>query len=181
MELVPVDPVAVWGEPVEDGGFHALQRHLFDRFAESFSNSPRVLAVGPAALATDFGAIGSSKVHKGELTAVECWAGRGGLGSRMAQEHNLFGVVFGGSFLDRDLDDRKLADRYFQRRYEMRMAFKDRQSTKKYRYDPELETGGTFGVNFASLGGRVINAMWTLAPASSSTSMALSGRKRPVI
>jgi len=33
---------------------------------------------------------------------------------------------------------------------------KDVEATVKYRYDPKFETGGTFGVNFATLGGRVL-------------------------
>jgi len=168
VERVPVDPEAVWrgvrgegaagqdeGEGEEEVGFHALQRHLWDRFAGSFSTSPRILAVGPAALATDFGAIGSSSVSKGALTAVECWAGRGGLGSRMARHHNLFGVVYGGSYLDVDLDDHKLANSYFTRRYDLRMSLKDKQATEKYRYDPALKTGGTFGVNYTKLKDRL--------------------------
>lgn len=171
VEVAPVNLAALWGrlaarDPVEaaalrsveaegEEGFYALQRHLWDRYAGSYSTPPRILAVGPAALATDFGAIGSSKVDSKGLTHVDCWAGRGGLGSRMVQEHNLYGVVFGGSFIDVDLDDRKLADAYFQKRYTMRMTLKDREATTKYRYDDALQTGGTFGVNFAKLKDRL--------------------------
>ena len=36
------------------------------------------------------------------------------------------------------------------------MAAKDIEATTKYRFDPKFETGGTFGVNYATLGGRVI-------------------------
>jgi glyceraldehyde-3-phosphate dehydrogenase (ferredoxin) len=159
--LVPVEPVAIWAEGRRgsegeiEQGFVALQRYLWDRFCGRFSNPPRVLAVGPAALRTDFGAIGSSKAETGGLTHVDCWAGRGGLGSRMAQHHNLFGIVLGGSHIDRDFDDRKLADVYFKRRYDMRMILKDKDATRKYRYEPELQTGGTFGVNFTKLKDRL--------------------------
>ncbi|MBI5491057.1 MAG: aldehyde ferredoxin oxidoreductase [Deltaproteobacteria bacterium] len=153
VELVPVDLAAAWRscEAGADTGWRALERQLWDRCASTFSNPPRVLAVGPAAAASDFGAIGSSKIDARGPTHVECWAGRGGLGSRMAQEHGLYGVVFGGSFVDRDLDDRKLADSYFEQRYKMRMALKDKEATRKYRYDPDLHTGGTLGVNFTKL------------------------------
>jgi glyceraldehyde-3-phosphate dehydrogenase (ferredoxin) len=156
VEVVPIVPRLLWGAPGDkERGFHALQRHLWDRFHATFSNPPRILAVGPAALATDFGAIGSSKIDKDGPTSVDCWAGRGGLGSRMAQVHNLFGIVYGGSHLDRDLDDRKLADEYFKRRYDMRMIIKDREATRKYSYDPDLKTGGTLGVNFTKLKDRL--------------------------
>jgi glyceraldehyde-3-phosphate dehydrogenase (ferredoxin) len=178
VEVVPVAMEALWGQLAardaaeleaaggsaggragrfegEAGGFYVLQQHLWDRFSKTFSTPPRILAVGPAAVSTDFGAIGSSKVDSHGLTHVDGWAGRGGLGSRMAQHHNLFGVVFGGSHIDLDLDDRKLADAYFQKRYTMRMALKDKEATTKYRYDPGLETGGTLGVNFAKLKDRL--------------------------
>jgi glyceraldehyde-3-phosphate dehydrogenase (ferredoxin) len=159
VELHPLRPRDVWenaaGAEEHDLGFFALQRHLWERFGDAFSSPPRVLAVGPAALSTDFGAIGSSRVDARGLTHVDCWAGRGGLGSRMAQEHNLFGIVLGGSHIDRDFDDRKLADVYFKQRYEMRMILKDKDATRKYRYDPELETGGTLGVNFHRLKDRL--------------------------
>lgn len=158
VELAPVDPLAIWRqETAGESGFYALQRHLWERFADSFSTRPRIAAVGPAALTTDFGAIGSSKVDKHGLTNVDCWAGRGGLGSRLAREHNLFGIVFGGSHIDRDLDDRKLADTYFKKRYSMRMLMKDKDATRKYRYDEKLKTGGTLGVNFTKLQDRLLS------------------------
>jgi glyceraldehyde-3-phosphate dehydrogenase (ferredoxin) len=159
VEIAPVDLTAAWqrcdGEG--EGGWRAIERQLWERYAATFSTPPRVLAVGPAALATDFGAIGSSKVDAKGPTHVECWAGRGGLGSRLAQEHHVLGVVFGGSFVDRDLDDRKLADQYFENRYRMRMALKDNEATRKYRYDPDLQTGGTLGVNFTKLKDKLLH------------------------
>jgi len=155
VELAPVDPATVWRTAEDDGErdrpFRRLEQHIWDRFAATFSTPPRVLAVGPAALTTDFGAIGSSKTDKNGPTDVECWAGRGGLGTRLAREHNLFGVIFGGSFVDQDFDDRKLADAYFEKRYQMRMVLKDKEATTKYRYDETLKTGGTLGVNLAKL------------------------------
>ena len=33
---------------------------------------------------------------------------------------------------------------------------KDLEATVKYRYDPNFETGGTFGVNYATMGGRIL-------------------------
>jgi len=161
VELAPLDPQAVWSaddaDDERDRPFRRLERHIWDRFAASFSTTPRVLAVGPAALSTDFGAIGSSKTDRHGLTHVECWAGRGGMGTRMARHHGLFGVIFGGSFVDQDFDDRKLANAYFQQRYQMRMMLKDKQATSKYRYDDGLKTGGTLGVNLAKLKDRLFH------------------------
>ena len=52
-------------EPVFDnwqgaGGVYSLMDHVLERFAGEFPTDPRVLVVGPAAEATDFGAIGSA-------------------------------------------------------------------------------------------------------------------------
>ncbi len=41
------------------------------------------------------------------------WCGRGGLGSRLLQHHNLVGCVFGGEWEDPDLRDSKELDGYF--------------------------------------------------------------------
>ncbi|MBN1772667.1 MAG: aldehyde ferredoxin oxidoreductase [Deltaproteobacteria bacterium] len=160
LEIVPVELGAIrlrCEEGDHEAGWRSLERRLWDRWAPTFSHPPRVLAVGPAALTTDCGAIGSSKIDSKGPTHVEGWAGRGGLGSRMAREHNLLAVVFGGSHVDRDLDDRKLADRYFEQRYKMRMVVKDAEATRKYRYDPELRTGGTLGVNLAKLKDKMLH------------------------
>jgi glyceraldehyde-3-phosphate dehydrogenase (ferredoxin) len=37
------------------------------------------------------------------------------------------------------------------------MAAKDIEATTKYRFEPDFETGGTFGVNFATLAGQTIS------------------------
>ncbi|HUW41944.1 MAG TPA: chloride channel protein [Rectinemataceae bacterium] len=41
-------------------------------------------------------------------------------------------------------------------KYKQKLAVKDFEATTKYRFDPKFETGGTFGVNYASIGGRLI-------------------------
>jgi glyceraldehyde-3-phosphate dehydrogenase (ferredoxin) len=150
MSLVPVDLEAAWADPHGPGGFYGLQRFAFERLWEG-AGTPRVLAVGPAALSTAFGAIGSSKTRKGELTPVDCWAGRGGLGSQLLQRHNVCAVLFGGDFEDEDLTDRAEADGYFQRRFSKQMKLVDLEATTKYRYDPKFQSGGTFGVNYSKL------------------------------
>ncbi|TFH42406.1 MAG: aldehyde ferredoxin oxidoreductase, partial [Chrysiogenales bacterium] len=89
-------------------------------------------------------------------THVDTWAGRGGFGSKMLTGHGIASIMYGGTFIDEDFRDRTVADRWFQDRYEMKVAAKDMEATTKYRFDPTFETGGTFGVNFASLAGRII-------------------------
>jgi glyceraldehyde-3-phosphate dehydrogenase (ferredoxin) len=149
-----VDLRRVWEEGRR--GVYALMDHTFDRFGSSYTNDPRVLAVGPAAEATDFGAIGSVPIGKGKLSHVDTWAGRGGLGSKMLQQHGIAAIIYGGTFVDEDFRDRKVADQWFQDKYRMKLGAKDLEATVKYRYDPKFETGGTFGVNYATVGGRLL-------------------------
>jgi glyceraldehyde-3-phosphate dehydrogenase (ferredoxin) len=154
VELRPVDLGRAFSRG--RGGAYGLMEEVLETFGARYENDPRVLAVGPAAVATDFGAIGSAPVVKGRLTHADTWAGRGGLGSKMLQEHGIAAVIYGGTFVDEDFRDRKVADSWFQARYEQRLATKDFEATTKYRFDPKFETGGTFGVNFAAVRGRLM-------------------------
>jgi glyceraldehyde-3-phosphate dehydrogenase (ferredoxin) len=150
VRLVPVELDAIWRDDSGPGGFYALQQHVFERLWDG-RGTPRVLATGPAALHTAMGAIGSSKSSQGKLTAVDCWAGRGGMGSRMLQRHNVCAIVYGGDYEDDDLADRAEADGYFQKKFSKTMKLVDLEATTKYRFDPKWSSGGTFGVNYASL------------------------------
>jgi glyceraldehyde-3-phosphate dehydrogenase (ferredoxin) len=130
--------------------------HTLALFGADYADDPRILSVGPAAQTTDFGAIASAPVVKGKVTHVDTWAGRGGLGSKLLQDHGIAAVAYGGTYLDEDFRDRKVADRWFEEKYSKNLAAKDFEATTKYRFDPKFDTGGTFGVNFSSLGGRLI-------------------------
>jgi glyceraldehyde-3-phosphate dehydrogenase (ferredoxin) len=44
-----------------------------------------------------------------------------------------------------------VADSWFQDRYQKKLSAKDLEATTKYRYDPVFNTGGTFGVNYATI------------------------------
>lgn len=156
VSLEPVDLSRVWTDG--RGGFYSLLDHVHERFAARYSQPPRILAVGPAAQATDFGGIGSVPVDsQGRLTHVDTWAGRGGFGSRLLAEHNVAAIIYGGTVADEDFRDRKVADDWFQVRYQKRLAAKDFEATTKYRFDPKLATGGTLGVNFAKAGGEMLS------------------------
>ena len=141
---------AIWQSEDGPGGFYALQRHVFEKMWDG-SGTPRVLAVGPSARSGRMGAIGSSRTRKGKLTAIDCWAGRGGFGSKMLGDHNICAVIYGGDFDDEDLSDRAEADGYFQKRFSKKMKLVDLETTTKYRYDPKWSSGGTFGVNYSKL------------------------------
>jgi len=151
----PVDLTEIWQQ--NEGGVYALMQYALERFGSRYSSDPRVLAVGPAALYTDFGSIASAPVKKGTLTHVDTWAGRGGFGSKMLQEHGIAAIIYGGSFVDDDFRDRKVADRWFEEKYNMKLLAKDLEATTKYKFDPKLQTGGTLGVNFTTLKGSMLS------------------------
>lgn len=152
--IEPIEAVRVWAEA--PGGVYSMMDHVLERFGDRYANDPRVLAVGPAAAATDCGAIGSAAVQRGKLSYADTWAGRGGFGSKLFQQHNLAAVIFGGTFVADDFRDRKLADSWFQDKYDKTLKAVDFEATTKYRFDPKFETGGTFGVNYATIGGRIL-------------------------
>ena len=154
VELIEVVPEQLW----ETGrkGVYAVMEHALESFGSRYEKDPRVLAVGPAARYTDFGAIGSAPVKKKRLTHVDTWAGRGGFGTKLLQEHGIVGIIYGGTHIDEDLLDRSVADGWFQDKFNQRMAAKDMESTTKYRYDPKFNTGGTFGVNYATMDGDIL-------------------------
>jgi glyceraldehyde-3-phosphate dehydrogenase (ferredoxin) len=154
VELIQVVPEQIW----ESGrqGVYAVMEAAIRTFGQRYEKDPRVLAVGPAACFTDFGAVGSAPVKKGELTHVDTWAGRGGFGSKLFREHGLLGIIYGGTHIDDDFRDRSVADEWFQDKFNQRMAAKDMEATTKYRYDPNFNTGGTFGVNYAAMDGDIL-------------------------
>ncbi len=154
VELLPVQATEVWAHG--RGGAYALMDHVHTLLGGRYATDPRVLATGPAALSTDMGGILSVPVVQGKLTAVDTWAGRGGMGSKMLQEHGIAAVIFGGTYVDEDFRDRKVADEWFEAKYKQRLLAKDMEATTKYRYDPKFDTGGTFGVNYAGVKGRLI-------------------------
>ncbi|MCF7889327.1 MAG: hypothetical protein K9L78_04315, partial [Victivallales bacterium] len=155
VELSPVDIKNVWQSGRK--GVYSLMDHTYERFASRYKTDPRILAVGPAAESTEIGAVCSVPIEKGKITNVDTWAGRGGFGSKLYQEHNIVGVIYGGTFLDEDFRDRKVADKWFVDKYQKKLAAKDLESTTKYRFEPKFQTGGTFGVNFQTLGGKMLS------------------------
>lgn len=154
VELLPVRPREIWNSGRK--GVYAVMEFALEKFASRYENDPRVLAVGPASYYSDFGAIASAPVRKGELTYVDTWAGRGGFGTKMLMEHGIIGVIYGGTYLDEDFRDRTVADSWFQDKYNQKLASKDLEATTKYRFDPNFHTGGTLGVNYATIEERII-------------------------
>lgn len=154
VRVEPCDIRKIWHEGRE--GVYSLMDYVAEKYREEYLNTFRILVTGPAAASTDSAGIVSVPVRKGELTYVDTWAGRGGFGSKMVQQHGIVAVIYGGTFLDKDFRDRSVADQWFEDKYQKKLAAKDIESTTKYRFDPKVDTGGTFGVNYATLGGRVM-------------------------
>ncbi len=154
LQVVPVDVRRAWEEG--EGGVYGLMDHVLARFAGEYSNDPRILAVGPAAAVTDCGSIGSAPINRGRISHTDTWAGRGGFGSKLYQQHNVVAVIYGGTFVDEDFRDRKVADQWFVEKYNRKLKAVDFEATTKYRFDPGFETGGTLGVNYATLAGRML-------------------------
>ncbi len=154
VEIVPVRLRKIWEEGRK--GVYSLMQYALDLFGDKYENDPRVIATGPASLYTDFGAIGSAPIRKGNITHADCWAGRGGFGTKMLQQHGIAAIIYGGTFVDEDFRDRNVADTWFKERYQMKLSAKDMEATTKYRYDPAFNTGGTFGVNYATMKDNII-------------------------
>ncbi len=154
VELLPVRRREIWNSGRR--GVYAVMEKAMEYFGHRYETDPRVLATGPASMYTDFGAIASAPTKDGKISYVDTWAGRGGLGTKMLMEHGIMGIIYGGTYIDDDFRDRKVADQWFEDKYNQKMVAKNLEATTKYRFDPNFNTGGTFGVNFATIEERII-------------------------
>ncbi|MBD3209167.1 aldehyde ferredoxin oxidoreductase [Candidatus Woesearchaeota archaeon] len=154
----PVNPEEVWKGYQNERGFYALQQHIYDKYHEEFK-ACRVIATGPAALHTRAGALGSAPIEHDKITPVDCWAGRGGMGSQLLQNHGIAGIIYGGDepIKNPALTDRAKIDSLFEAEFGKKMVAEDLVATKKYRYDEEFHSGGTLGVNFTKLKGEMFS------------------------
>jgi glyceraldehyde-3-phosphate dehydrogenase (ferredoxin) len=155
LDIRPVDIQNIWKSGRK--GVYALSDYVYDMFGQEYENDPRILVTGPASVSTGHGAVASMPINKGKLSFVDTWAGRGGFGSKLIQEHGIVAVIYGGTFIDDDFRDKNVADQWFVDKYNKKLAAKDLEATAKYRFEPNFNTGGTFGVNYATLAGRMIS------------------------
>ncbi|MBI4648780.1 MAG: aldehyde ferredoxin oxidoreductase [Bacteroidia bacterium] len=154
IEIVPLELTRVWEQ--DRGGIYSLMDYTYKCFGGRYKTDPRILATGQASLATDFGAIASVPIKNGQLSFVDTWAGRGGFGTKMLKNHGIAAVIYGGTCIEEDFRDRKVADEWFEHKYHKKLAARDFESTAKYRFEPKFHTGGTFGVNYATIGGNIL-------------------------
>jgi glyceraldehyde-3-phosphate dehydrogenase (ferredoxin) len=146
-----IDYESVWKYYQGLIGTYALQKFCFDKYKNEYK-SMRILVTGPGAEKTKKGAIMSAQIVNGELTAIDCWAGRGGLGSQLFQEHNIVAIIYGGDYEEKipALNDRAKIDKIFIDAFGKPMLAFDMEKGKKYRFDPDVNSGGTLGVNFTT-------------------------------
>lgn len=154
VEVIPLALEAIWKSGRT--GVYGLTDTIYGMFAKRYENDPRILVTGPAAMHTDMGAVMSVPISKGKISFVDTWAGRGGFGSALLQTHGIAAIIYGGTVVDDDFRDRKVADEWFQNKYKLRLMQKDLEATSKYRFEEKVGTGGTFGVNYATQGGRIL-------------------------
>ncbi|MEM4740909.1 MAG: aldehyde ferredoxin oxidoreductase N-terminal domain-containing protein [Ignisphaera sp.] len=136
-------------------GAYALEKYLIDTFWNEISSmKARPIVVGPAAFKTVYGALVSIDVDfvkKRFVDGAEEFAARGGGGSVLAQAHNVVAIVAGGSYkpqLPKQLTE--VTELYSTMKTLLAKDFIQavNEATVKYRYDPSIGAGGTFGVNY---------------------------------
>ncbi|NAZ31403.1 MAG: glyceraldehyde-3-phosphate:ferredoxin oxidoreductase [Acidilobus sp.] len=134
-------------------GTKALTKYLVDLSKDKIlKNKGRIAVVGPGAFKTRFAGIFSYVLddRTANLTEVSDSASRGGGGSVMAQAHNVVAIVFGGTYRrpNPKLSDvtalNAISQQTFKKPYSQVLS----EKTVKYRFDPSMKTGGTFGVNY---------------------------------
>ncbi|MEM4880292.1 MAG: aldehyde ferredoxin oxidoreductase N-terminal domain-containing protein, partial [Desulfurococcaceae archaeon] len=151
-EIGEEELINIWKDYKGLKGSYALQEYLSDRFKEFYEEfNGRSILTGPASMFTNMGALISFTLFKGKIDyGSEDFAARGGGGSVMVKAHNVVALIYGGRYRRSDklpteltntafLDD--ISIKHLGQSYVQAVI----SSGVKYRYDPKLNTGGTFG------------------------------------
>ncbi|WP_148883231.1 glyceraldehyde-3-phosphate:ferredoxin oxidoreductase [Thermococcus aciditolerans] len=160
--------VEIWRGYKDEEGVYALTQYLIDTFGDKFDFEYRIAVVGPAALNTNYGAIFSQALRKGErLVGSEDWAARGGSGSVLLRAHNVVGIIFGGKprkrpFPGEDIGNFKTSKGIVEGVHKKPYNEIISEKTTKYRFNPKLNTGGTFGGNYPAEGDFVPILNWQM-------------------
>jgi glyceraldehyde-3-phosphate dehydrogenase (ferredoxin) len=164
-------------------GVYALQQYTYDQFNELYRDGERymdfrIVTVGPAALNTNFGGICSTVIRNGAFrVGVDDWAGRGGMGSLMAQAHRTVAIAYGGTYngktFTENIKDIKVVNKIFEEEFNEKYTDYVIRSGTKYRYDPHVKSAGTFGVNMSVLGEWLLSFNWDSVNLSESERKAL--------
>ncbi|CAD5245160.1 glyceraldehyde-3-phosphate:ferredoxin oxidoreductase [Thermococcus camini] len=160
--------IEIWRGYKDEEGVYALTQYLIDTFGDKFDFEYRIAVVGPAALNTNYGAIFSQALRKGErLVGSEDWAARGGSGSVLLRAHNVVGIIFGGkprkrTFPGEDIGNFRTAKGIVEGVHKKPYNEIISEKTTKYRFNPKLNTGGTFGGNYPAEGDFVPVLNWQM-------------------
>ncbi len=158
----------IWRGYEGEEGVYALTQYLIDAFGKNLDFEYRVAVVGPAALNTNYGGIFSQALRKGErLVGSEDWAARGGSGSVLLRAHNVVGIIFGGkprkrTFPSEDIGNFKTSKDIVEGVHKKPYNEIISEKTTKYRFNPKLSTGGTFGGNYPAEGDFVPILNWRM-------------------
>ncbi len=158
VEFVELDENKLWeiysGYGGKIGAF-ALEKWIIDSYWSFIErNRARPVVVGPASFRTIYGALVSVDVDfakKDLAEGSEDFAARGGPGSVLARAHNVVAIVAGGSWkpsIPRELQDVGEINKVLREVLGEDYGSAVSSATVKYRYDPKMGVGGTFGVNY---------------------------------
>ncbi len=136
-------------------GAYGLTSWLVEEYNDFFKrNNARSIVVGPGAFSTRLGSLISIDVNPSKkelITGSEDFAGRGGGGSVLAQAHNVVAIIAGGHIkpeLPRTFLSIKSFNDYFKSITGRDFISAVTSATIKYRFNPKIGTGGTFGSNY---------------------------------
>lgn len=159
--------IETWRNYKGEGGVYALTQYLIDNLGGKFEGMEyRIAVVGPAALNSNYGAIFSQTLRKGKrVEGSEDWAARGGSGSVLLRAHNVVGIMFGGkprkrAFPGEDISSFRTAKEIVEGIHKKPYNDVISEKTVKYKYNPKLKTGGTFGGNYPAEGDFVPILNW---------------------
>ncbi len=135
-------------------GGHYGTLAIFDFIEKKYSdfiskNRARIIAVGPASMVSRSGGL-FSKVPNSSARVLDS-ASRGGGGSVLFRAHGTVAIVMGGK-VDKprrtQLIEFEKVKPKLEKKLEAPLFKAVMKSTRKYRFEPSLNTGGTFGVNY---------------------------------
>jgi len=148
----------VWSGYEGEKGVYALQKYLVEKFSKFYREyDGRSILVGPASKYTSMGALVSITLKKGEIDwGSEDLAARGGPGSVLYRAHGVAAIVYGGRFdwsgkVPEELTSVRSINEIFQKLTGKTYVEQVLEHGVKYRFDPKLNTGGTFGGNYPVL------------------------------
>ncbi|WP_028840816.1 aldehyde ferredoxin oxidoreductase N-terminal domain-containing protein [Thermodesulfobacterium hveragerdense] len=136
-------------------GTYAITKYLLDNYSDFFvKNKARAVLVGEGAFSTKLGSLVSIDVNpekKELIQGSEDFAGRAGPGSVLAQAHGVVGLVVGGEArpqVPEIFSNIKNFAKFFQEVTSRDYTSAVNSATLKYRFDPKIGAGGTFGSNY---------------------------------